>query len=342
MCEYSCGPDGIATDWHMVHLGSRAVGGTGLVMAEATAVRPDGRISPGCQGLWSDAHVDALRPITSFISSQGSIPAVQIAHAGRKASHARPWDGSGYITEEQGGWEVVGPSAIPYDESTGVPHELSKSEIAELVKSFTDASLRALEAGYKVLELHFAHGYLACEFLSPLSNQRTDEYGGSLENRARFALEIIKSVRNEIPDSVPLMVRISATEYVDGGWDLEQSIQLSKWMKDAGVDLIDCSSGGNSPAQKLSTSPNYQVPFATEIREQAGILTGAVGLITEAQQAEDILTSEQADAIFVGRELMRNPYWSLYAEAQLDGNSTTWPAQYDRSSLDGNYKGPGQ
>jgi 2,4-dienoyl-CoA reductase-like NADH-dependent reductase (Old Yellow Enzyme family) len=340
MCEYSCDTDGIANNWHMVHLGSKAVGGTGLVMAEATAVRPDGRISPGCQGLWSDAHVDALRPITAFISSQGSIPAVQIAHAGRKASHSRPWEGSSYINEAEGGWPVVGPSAIPYDEKSGLPHELSKEEIGDITRAFTDASLRALEAGYKVLELHFAHGYLACEFMSPLSNQRTDEYGGSLENRSRFALETIASVRNEIPESVPLMVRISATEYVEGGWDLEQSIQLSKWMKDAGVDLIDCSSGGNSPAQVMEAVPNYQVPFAAEIREQAGILTGAVGLITEAQQAEDILTSGQADVIFIGRELMRNPYWPLYAQAQLDGEAT-WPDQYIRSAFDGTYKGPG-
>ncbi|HJP27467.1 MAG TPA: NADH:flavin oxidoreductase/NADH oxidase, partial [Dehalococcoidia bacterium] len=311
MCEYTCDTDGVATDFHKVHLGSKALGGTGLVMAEATAVRPDGRISPSCQGLWNDAQVDALRPITAFISSQGSVPAVQIAHAGRKASHSQPWNGSHYITEDEGGWKVVAPSAIPYDENTGIPHELSKQEIADITQAFAEGAARAVDAGYRVIELHFAHGYLACEFMSPLSNQRTDEYGGSLENRCRFALETIAAVRASIPESVPLLARISATEYVEGGWDLEQSIQISKWMKDAGVDLIDTSSGGNSPAQVLKPVPNYQVSFSAEIREQVGIMTGAVGLITEAEQAESILVEGQADTIFIGRELMRNPFWPL-------------------------------
>ncbi len=340
MCQYSSKTDGLATDWHMVHLGSRASGGAGMVMAEATAVRPEGRISQWDQGIWSDAHVDALRPITAFISSQGSVPAVQLAHAGRKAAHAAPWIGTGYLGEDGEGWIPVAPSALPYDEKSGMPEELSKEEISDIVSAFTDSAVRSVDAGYRVLELHLAHGYLGCEFLSPLSNRRTDEYGGSLENRAKFSLDIIKSVRGAIPDSVPLFARISATEYVEGGWDIEQSIQLTKWMKDAGVDLVDCSSGGNSPAQQMTAEPNYQVSFAAEIRERTGILTGAVGLITEAEQAEAILVDEQADAIFVGRELLRNPYWPLYAQAHLDGAATGWQDQYIRSTFDGTYKGP--
>lgn len=339
MCQYSCETDGIANDWHMVHLGSRASGGAGLVMAEATAVRPEGRISQWDQGIWSDAHVDALRPITGFIKSQGSVPAVQLAHAGRKAAHAAPWIGTGYLGEDGDGWVPVAPSPLQFDENSGMPEELTTEEIAEITRAFVDGSLRSLDAGYEVLELHFAHGYLACEFLSPISNVRDDEYGGSLENRSKFALDTIKAVRAEIPEETPLFVRISASEYVDGGWDLEQSIQLSKWMKDLGVDLVDSSSGGNSANQTLTPEPNYQVPFAAEIREKADILTGAVGLITDAQQAEDILRNDEADAIFIGRELLRNPYWPLYAKAQLDGTAE-WPKQYLRSAFDGTYTGP--
>ncbi len=339
MCQYSCDTDGVVNNWHMVHLGSKAAGGTGLVMAEATAVRPDGRISPGDQGLWSDAQVDALRPITEFISSQGSIPAVQIAHAGRKASNSQPWRGARYLSEDEGGWQVVAPSAVPYDENSGMPAELSTQEISEITRAFADAAARAVDAGYRVIELHFAHGYLACQFMSPISNIREDEYGGTLENRCRFALETIAAVRESIPEPTPLMVRISATEYAEGGWDLEQSVQLVKWMKDAGVDLIDVSSGGNSPEQKIALNAAYQVPFSAAIKEQAGILTGAVGLITEAEHAESILTAGDADLIFLGRELLRNPYWPLYAQAQLDG-SGDWPDPYIRSAFDGAYTGP--
>ncbi len=339
MCQYSSDTDGMATDWHMVHLGTRATGGAGMVMAEATAVRDEGRISQWDQGIWSDAHVDALRPMTAFISSQGSIPAVQLAHAGRKAAHAAPWIGTGYLGEEGEGWVPVAPSAIPYDEHSGMPQELSTNEIADIVTAFADGAARSVDAGYRVIELHMAHGYLGCEFLSPLSNRRTDEYGGSLENRSRFALDVINAVRGAVPDSVPLFTRISATEYVEGGWDLEQSIKLTEWMKDAGVDLVDCSSGGNSPDQQMTAEPNYQVPFAAEIRERTGILTGAVGLITEAEQAEAILVDGEADAIFIGRELLRNPYWPRYAQAQLDGEAP-WPDQYIRSAFNGTYTGP--
>ncbi len=339
MCQYSSETDGLANNWHMVHLGSRASGGAGLVMAEATAVRPEGRISPWDQGLWSDAHVDVLRPITEFISSQGSVPAVQLAHAGRKASRSAPWIDTGFLGEDDGGWPVLAPSALPYDEKSGMPNELSKQEISDIKRAFADAAARSVESGYRVIELHFAHGYLASEFLSPLSNRREDEYGGSLENRSKFALDIVVAVRNVIPEHMPLFARISATEYMEGGWDLEQSVQFSKWMKDAGVDLVDCSSGGNSSEQVMSLHPGYQVPFAAAIREQAGVLTGAVGLITDAEQAEAILSKGEADAVFLGRELLRNPYWPLYAEAQLDGKAV-WQKQYERSAFDGTYTGP--
>ena len=347
MCQYSSKPDGLATPWHMVHLGTRAVGGAGLVMAEATAVQPEGRISQWDQGIWSDAHVDALRPITKFIDSAGSVPAIQLAHAGRKASHAAPWIGSGLLSEDGEGWKPVAPSALPFDEDYAIPAELSEQEISDIVQAFANAAVRSVDAGYKVIELHFAHGYLACEFLSPISNQRHDKYGGSLKNRAAFPLETITAVRNAIPESMPLFARVSASEYVKGGWDLDQSIQLSKWMNDLGVDLVDCSSGGNSPNQLLpipvanpstATAPGYQVAFASEIRKQTGILTGAVGLITEAQHAEEILSKGDADVIFIGRELLRNPYWPLYAKAQLDGIAT-WPDQYARSAFDGSYTG---
>ena len=310
-------------------------------MAEATGVSPEGRITPSCLGIWSDAHVDALRPVTAFISSQGSVPAIQIAHAGRKASHSEPTNTpTRHLEPSEGGWQSVGPSAIPFDETFGTPKELTKQEIAEVTQSFVDASLRSLDAGFKVLELHFAHGYLASSFMSPLSNHREDEYGGSLENRCRFALETINAVRAVIPESVPLIVRISASEFIEGGWDIEDSIQLSKWMKDAGVDMVDASGGGNASNQVLELSPGYQVPFAAAIREHAGIMTGAVGLITEARQAEAILEAGDADAIFLGREIMRNPYWALYAEAQLDGESDSWPVQYKRSAFEGTYVGP--
>lgn len=341
MCEYSCETDGLATPWHMVHLGARAVGGVGLVIAEATAVTPAGRLSPSCPGIWSGAHVDAWRPITEFITGQGSVPGIQIAHGGRKASHTEPWNTpKRHLEADENGWKIVGPSAIPFDDSFGMPKELTKEEITEITQQFVDGALYSLEAGFKVVELHFAHGYLASSFMSPLSNKREDEYGGSLENRCRFALETIAAIRKEIPESSPLIVRISSSEFVEGGWDIDDSVQLSKWMKDLGVDLVDASAGGNNPNQVLETSPGYQVPFAEVIRDQAEIMTGAVGLITEAQQSEDILQAGQADAVIIGRELMRNPYWALYAQAQLDGKSENWPKQYRPSSYDFTYPGP--
>ncbi|NQW18147.1 MAG: NADH:flavin oxidoreductase/NADH oxidase [Chloroflexi bacterium] len=329
MCQYSS-VDGVPSDWHMVHLGTRAVGGAGLVMAEATGVVPEGRISPGCPGMWADKHVDAWRPIVDFIKSQGATASIQIAHAGRKASHAPPWEGSGLLSEDDpGGWKPFGPSDLPFDEDYAIPQELTVDEIHDLTDAFGAAAERSLAAGFEVIELHFAHGYLAHEFLSPISNRREDEYGGSLENRARFALETAEKVREAIPDHLPLLVRISASEYVDGGWDLEQSIQLCKWLKDIGVDMIDASSGGNSPAQKLEPYPGYQVPFAAAIREQVGIATGAVGLITEAHQAEQILIDGEADVVLLARELLRNPYWPLNAAHEL-GHDIKWPVQYER------------
>ena len=343
MCEYSCDDDGLPTDWHMVHLGSKAVGGTGLVMAEATAVTPAGRLTPSCSGIWSDAHVDAWRPITKFIAEQGSVSGIQIAHGGRKASHTEPWNTpTRHLGSDEKGWQIVGPSAIEFDGSFGTPQELTNQEIAEITQQFVDGALYSLEAGFKVVELHFAHGYLASSFMSPLSNHREDEYGGSLENRCRFALETITEIRKAIPESAPLFVRISSSEFVEGGWDIEDSVQIAKWMKDAGVDLVDASAGGNSADQVLKLSPGYQVPFADAIRNQAGIMTAAVGLITEAQQAEEILQAGQADAVFIGRELMRNPYWSLYAQAQLDGESDRWAKQYKPSSFDSKYTGPSE
>jgi len=341
MREYSSEDDGLATPWHMVHLGARAVGGAGLVMAEATAVSPVGRLTPSCPGIWSDAHVDAWRPITKFIADRGATSGIQIAHGGRKASHTEPWNTpKRNLGLDEKGWQIVGPSAIPFDESFGMPHELTKPEIAEITQQFVDGALYSLEAGFKIVELHFAHGYLASSFMSPISNQRTDEYGGSLENRCRFALETIRAIRKAIPESAPLFVRISSSEFVEGGWDIDDSVQLAKWMKDAGVDLVDASAGGNNANQVLELKPGYQVPFADAIRNQAGIMTGAVGLITEAHQAENILEAGQADAVFIGREMMRNPYWALYAQTQLEGRSEAWPKQYRPASYDFEYTGP--
>ncbi len=332
MCQYSA-EDGRPTPWHTVHLGTRASGGAGLVMTEATAVTPEGRISPWDTGIWNDEQGEAFRPITDFIRSEGGTPAMQLAHAGRKASTAQPWNGGGLLSESEGGWQPVGPSDLPFDENLAVPRALTVEEIEQLVDNWRNAAERALAAGFDVVELHFAHGYLTHEFLSPISNNRDDEYGGTPENRARFALAIARAVREVWPNNLPLFARISATEYVDGGWDLEDSIKFSGWLKDAGVDLIDTSSGGNSPVQALKTSAGYQVPFAEAIRKQAGIATGAVGLITEPRQAEEILQNEQADAVFMGRELLRNPYWPLYAAAELGDKLDYWPKQYQRAAV---------
>ena len=332
MCQYSANnEDGIATDWHMVHLGTRAVGGAGLVMAEATAVSPEGRISPQDLGIWSDEQASVLQPIASFIDSQGATPSIQLAHAGRKASHKRPWEGGDVLPKEDGGWDIVGPSSLEFDEGWVVPDELTMEDIDSVVSDFSISAVRSVEAGFRVLELHLAHGYLACEFMSPLSNNRKDSYGGTLRNRCRLPIDIVSAVRKAIPEAMPLLVRISATEYMSDGWSLEDSIELSGWLKEEGVDMIDCSSGGNSPSQNLEAFPGYQVPFAAAIKREVGILTGAVGLITDASQAEQTLRNGEADAILLGRELLRNPYWPLNAQVELDGQDSVWPPQYVRA-----------
>ncbi len=322
--------NGFPTDWHLVHLGSRAVGGAGLVITEATAVAPEGRISPADVGIWSDDHARALAPIAAFMRRHGAVPGIQLAHAGRKASTAPPWDGGGRVDPPAGGWEPVGPSAVAFSEEFVVPRALSDVEVGQLVESFGLAARRARAAGFEVVEVHAAHGYLLHEFLSPLSNRRTDQYGGSFDNRARLALEVARRVRNEWPASLPVFVRISATDWVDGGWTPAESIELARRLKAAGVDLIDCSSGGLSPNQQIPLGPGYQTPFAATIRKEAGIATGAVGLITSPEQAEHILVSGQADAVIIARELLRDPYWPLRAAKTL-GAAMAWPKQYLRA-----------
>ena len=331
MCQYSCdGGDGVATDWHLVHLGSRAVGGAGLVMTEATAVSADGRISPWDLGIWNEEQATALLRVTRFIESQGAVPAIQLAHAGRKASTNRPWAGGKPVGPDGGGWLPGAPSAIAYNEGYPEPHAYSTEEVHGIVAAFAESAQRAVRAGFRVIEIHAAHGYLLHQFLSPHTNQRTDEFGGSFENRTRLAVDTAKSIRAVIPANIALMARISASEYVEGGWDLDQSVALATLLKNAGVDMIDCSSGGNLPHQQLSTFPGYQVPFARAIRERAGIPTGAVGLITEPGHAEAILAAEDADVVLLGREELRDPYWPMHAAKAL-GAGHDWPVQYARA-----------
>ncbi|MGE0228122.1 MAG: NADH:flavin oxidoreductase/NADH oxidase [Dehalococcoidia bacterium] len=330
MCQYSCETDGLATDWHLVHLGSRAVGGAGLVMAEATAVVPEGRISPHDLGIWSDAHAEALKPVTRFISAQGAVPAIQLAHAGRKASTRRPWEGVGPAGPDDDGWVPVGPSPVAYTEGYPTPRELSKGEIRGVVDAFAAAAARAVAAGFRAIELHEAHGYLVAQFLSPFSNQRRDEYGGDFDGRTRLAIEVAAAVRAAVPSGIALFVRVSASEYVDGGWDLDQTIELARRLKSTGVDLIDASSGGNLPHQRVHPYPGYQVPFARAIRERAGIATAAVGLITDPTHADSVVASGDADAVFVGREALRDPYFALHAATQLRSD-VDWPVQYVRA-----------
>lgn len=330
MCQYSA-EDGFANDWHLVHLGSRATGGAALVIVEATAVTPEGRISPQDLGIWKDEHIEPLARIASFIESQGSVPGIQIAHAGRKASMSAPWVGDFTVTPEAGGWTpVIGPSAIAFDDNYQVPQAMSKDDIKRIQQAFADAAKRSLKAGFKVLEIHAAHGYLQHEFLSPLSNQRTDEYGGSFENRIRFVTENVAAVQKVWPKELPLFVRISATDWMEGGWDEEQSVQLSRELKAMGVDLIDVSSGGLVPNAKIQVGPGYQVPFAEKIRNEADIQTAAVGMIIDAQQADGIIRNGQADMVLLARELLRDPYWPLHAAYELEVNAT-WPKQYDRA-----------
>ena len=332
MCQYSC-ENGLANDWHLVHLGSRAVGGAGLVMVEATAVTASGRISPQDMGIWTDGHIEPLARIAKFLHSAGSVPAIQLAHAGRKASTARPWDGNGKISEPGGGWsDIYAPSALAFSPEYPMPAAISEEGIAAVVTAFGDAARRSFEAGFRIIEIHAAHGYLLHEFLSPLSNLRTDRYGGSFENRTRIVREVVQAVRNHWPDTLPLFIRISATDWVDqGGWDVQQSIELARLLQPLGVDLVDCSSGGNVPYAKIPVGQGYQVPFAEQIRRDAHILTAAVGMITEPAQAEHILRTGQADLIVIAREMLRNPYWPLRAAAEL-GRTTSWPVQYLRAA----------
>lgn len=332
MCQYSsC--NGMPSDWHLVHLGSRAVGGAAAVIVEATAISPEGRISPMDSGIWSSEHVPAFKRITEFIKSNGSVPGIQIAHAGRKASTDAPWRDNGKpLREEEGGWQPIAPSPVAFSDISPVPREMSRQDIDEVKAQFEAAAKRSVEAGFELLEIHMAHGYLMHEFLSPLSNKRLDEYGGRLENRMRLPLEVAERVRRVWPGDLPLFVRISCTDWVEGGWDLKSSIELSRRLKESGIDLIDCSSGALVAHASIPVSPGYQVPFSAAIRKEAKIATGAVGLITNPVQAEQIIATEQADAIIMARELLRHPYWPLNAAREL-GVDIAWPDQYARAKL---------
>lgn len=326
MCQYSA-EDGFAHDWHLVHLGTRAVGGVALVIVEATAVTSDGRISPGDLGIWKDEHIEPLARIARFVQSQGAVAGIQLAHAGRKASCDLAWKGGARLTPEQGGWEAVAPSPIPFNETDPTPIELDSAGIDGFVAAFEAAAKRALAAGFQVIEIHAAHGYLLHEFLSPISNHRTDEYGGSLENRMRLLLRVADRLRALMPDELPLFVRISATDWVDGGWDIEQSVALAKRLKELCVDLIDVSSGAMVPQARIPVAKGFQVPFARRIRNEADIRTGAVGMITEPQHADEIITGGDANLVFLARELLREPYWALKAQHAL-GQEPSWPVQY--------------
>ena len=329
MCQYSS-VDGFANDWHLVHLGSRAVGGAGLIITEAAAVSPEGRISPQDLGIWKNEHIEKLTQINSFLHAQGAVSGIQLAHAGRKASTFPAWKGRGQVPLDQGGWKTLSASEIPFHENEDAPEALGITGIQKVITDFGTAAERAISSGFQVIEIHGAHGYLLHQFLSPISNKRTDEYGGSFENRIRLLLEIVTEIKTKIPASTPLFVRLSATDWAPDGWDIEQSVKLSALLKHAGVDLIDVSSGGLASFQKIQIGPGYQVPFAARIRKEAGIPTGTVGLITSAQQSEKILESGEADLIFMARELLRNPYFPLEAAPELD-SQITWPVQYERA-----------
>ena len=330
MCQYSC-DDGFATDWHLVHLGSRAVGGAGLVFAEATAVSAEGRISPQDLGIYHDAHIEPLRHVTEFIRGQGAAAGVQLAHAGRKASTSAPWMGGGPVSEADGGWSpIVAPSALAFSEGAQTPGALTPTEIAAVAEDFARAAQRSLDAGFDVIELHAAHGYLLHQFLSPLSNTRDDAYGGSFEGRTRIVREVVEAVRREWPERLPLFVRLSATDWTEGGWDAAQSVELARALKPLGVDLIDCSSGGNVPKASIPVGPGYQVRFAEQIRRESSLLTGAVGMITEPDQADSIIRSGQADIVLLARELLRDPYWPRRAGKEL-GHDIAAPKQYGRA-----------
>jgi 2,4-dienoyl-CoA reductase-like NADH-dependent reductase (Old Yellow Enzyme family) len=333
MCEYSS-HDGLANEWHFVHLGSRAVGGAGLVMTEAAGVSSEGRISPQDLGIWSDAHAEALAPIVRFIRHQGSVAGVQLAHAGRKASTQRPWYGSDCIPQSAGGWQPIAPSPIAFSPNYCPPREMTGEDIARVCRDFAAAAERSIRAGFQVIEIHAAHGYLIHEFLSPLSNQRQDDYGDSFRGRVRFLREVIGEVRRVMPDKLPLFVRISASDWMEGGWAIEDSISLAKLLKSDGADLIDCSSGGLVPEAKIPVGPGYQTEFAEHIRREAVIKTAAVGMITSAAQADHIIRTHQADLVLIAREFLRDPYWPLHA-AQALGQTAQWPVQYLRAAPKG-------
>ncbi|GIG86590.1 NADH:flavin oxidoreductase/NADH oxidase [Plantactinospora endophytica] len=331
MCQYSAGLDGLPTDWHRVHLGSRAVGGVGLVVSEATAVVPEGRISPRDTGLWSDAHVDAWRPVTAVVAANGAVPAVQLAHAGRKASTYWPWSTvKGGVPDAEGGWTPVGPGTAPFLPSYRTPVALDRAGIDRVVAAFGQAATRALAAGFQAVEIHAAHGYLLHEFLSPLVNTRTDAYGGDLTGRSRFAVEVTRAVRSAVGDDVPVLVRISATDWVPGGWTPADSVLLAKLLAEAGADLVDCSSGGGVPEAEIPLGPGYQVPLAAQVRRESGVPTGAVGLISAPEHAEAIVATGDADLVLLGRELLRDPYWPHRAAQRL-GATGQLPDQYLRA-----------
>ena len=331
MCEYSS-VDGFANEWHLVHLGSRAIGGAGLIITEATAVSPEGRITTADLGIWKNSHLEKLKQITSFIHQHDAVAGIQLAHAGRKASCAVPWKGGRQLDKGNGGWQTVAPSAIPFYPEDALPEALSKEGIEKVINDFKAAAQRALSAGFKLIEIHAAHGYLINEFLSPLSNQRGDEYGGSFGNRTRLLLEIIDAIQTVWPKELPLFVRISSRDWAEDGWNEADSVKLALLLKNKGIDLIDCSSGGLVSTQKITVGPGYQVPFAASIKKEAGILTGAVGMITDALQAEAILEKGEADLIIMARELLRDPYFPLHAAYQL-GVDVKWPDQYLRAKL---------
>ncbi len=330
MCQYSC-TDGFATNWHLVHLGARAVGGAAVVITEATAVEARGRISPHDLGLWQDAHIEALAHVTKFLRAHGAVPGVQLAHAGRKASTARPWEGGAPVPVAHGGWLPVAPSSIRFAENHPVPLELDAAGLSAVVQGFVAAAKRALAAGFELIEVHAAHGYLLHQFLSPLSNRRSDRYGGPFENRTRLLLEVVEAVRTVWPEHLPLWVRVSATDWAEtGGWDLPQTIELARMLKDRGVDLLDCSSGGTLAQAGIPWAPGYQVPFAEAVRRETGLATGAVGMITQPDQAERIVATGRADVVLLGRAFLRDPYWPLHAARAL-GASADWPPQYLRA-----------
>jgi 2,4-dienoyl-CoA reductase-like NADH-dependent reductase (Old Yellow Enzyme family) len=328
MCQYSA-IDGFANDWHLIHYGSRAAGGTGLIIIEAAAVSPEGRITPSDIGLWNDEHIHGLSRIVRFIQQHDAIAGIQLAHAGRKASCSEPWEDGKQLRKNHGGWQTVAPGNIPFIAGDSAPESLNKEGIRKIISDFKAAAGRAQVAGFKVVEIHSAHGYLLHEFLSPLSNQRTDEYGGSFENRTRLLRQVTEAVKSGWPEENPLFVRISATDWTEGGWTIEESVKLAYILKDLGVDLIDCSSGGNVYNARIPVGPGFQIPFSEALRK-TGILTGTVGLITTAGQAEAILHEEKADLVLFGRELLRNPYFPLLAAREL-GADVSWPLQYLRS-----------